>query len=129
MRARRRCISSSARLPRLHGGGIVVADALHAAIQRFLRRIQDLHGIAEIGEGHGDAAAHRAGTDHGRVAEIAYRRIGGDVGQLGHFALDEERVAQCARLVRILQFLEQIASRRQPSSNGNAVAASTAAMQ
>ncbi len=91
-----------------HRGGIVVADTLHAAIQRFLRRVQDLHRIAEVGEAHCDAAAHGARTDHSRVGEIAYRRIGGDVRQPGHFALDEERVAQRARLRRILQLLEQI---------------------
>ena len=90
-------------------GRVIGPDPFHAAIERFLRRIHDLHVVAEIGERHGDAAAHRAGSDHGGVVEVARLRGGRHVGQFRGLAFGEERVAQRFGLVGVDEFLEQFA--------------------
>src|SRR5205809_64717 len=48
----------------LDAGLVIRADPLHAAIQRLLGGVGDLHGIAVIGKTHRDPAAHRAGADN-----------------------------------------------------------------
>src|SRR5205814_9723876 len=96
----------------LDAGFVIAADALHAAVERLLRRVHDLHGIAEIGKTHRDAAAHRAGTDHRRGVGRPQRRVARDVGELRGLALGEEGVAQGARLGRIDLLFEQFALQR-----------------
>ncbi len=91
----------------LDAGFIIAADALHAAVERLLRRVGDLHGVAVIGKAHRDAAAHCAGADHRGDVGRPQWRVARDVGQFGGLALGEEGVAQGARLFRIDLLLEE----------------------
>ena len=83
MRARRRSISSSREAAALDAGLVIGADARHAAVERLLGRVDDLHGEAEIGKAHRDAAAHRAGADDGR---FSVGRSGVSRGMSGNLA-------------------------------------------
>ena len=49
----------------LGGVFVVLADRSQAAVERLLFRLHDRDGHADVQEVHGDAAAHRAGADHG----------------------------------------------------------------
>ena len=90
-----------------HRRRVIRADAVHAAVQCFFTGVHDLHVIAEIGERHGDAAAHRARADHRGCMELARLHIGRQVGQLCDLALGEEGVAQRAGFLGVFQFLEE----------------------
>ena len=92
------------------GGVLVVgADGLEAAIQRFLAGLEHRHGDACVGEVHGDATAHRAGADDAAGLDLALRRVGRHVLDLGGFALGEEVIALGGRFLRGQQLAEQFA--------------------
>src|SRR5258706_7112754 len=88
---------------------VVLAYRREAAIERILRGFHDGDRNARVGEAHGDAAAHGSRADHARRLDLAYRRIGGKAGDLGHLALGEEHVALRARLRRIHEGHEKVA--------------------
>ena len=80
----------------------------------FRRYVDQGHGNAGVGEAHGDAAAHRAGTDHRRLGDGARFHVGADAWNFCRLALGEEHVAQRLRLVAGDKLQEERAFRRQP---------------
>jgi hypothetical protein len=91
---------------------VVLADRRHAAVERVLLHLEQLHRDAGIDEVHRDAAAHRAGADHRCQLDVAHRRVGRHVGNLARRTLAEERMAKRARLGRLHQVQEQLALAR-----------------
>ena len=108
----------------------VAGHDLAATVVRFLGHLQLHDGNAGVGKRHGDAAAHRAGADHGDLLDGARRRLVVDAGHLGRLALGEEGVDLGAALRLAHQGEEQLAlAWRAPASNGSVAPASTASMQ
>ncbi|MNZ66335.1 hypothetical protein D3C78_845560 [compost metagenome] len=87
---------------------VVLADLRQAAIQRLALLLEQHHRHADVGEVHGDAAAHGAGADHRDLADRAQRQGGVDAGHLAGLALGEEQVAQGLGLRRVHGLLEQL---------------------
>ena len=82
-------------------------NAGDAAIQGFLGNFQQLYRNTGIGEGHGDATAHRTGADHRRGVDVAGLYAGGQIGDFRAFAFGEEGVTEGFCLVGIFQFGEE----------------------
>ena len=114
----------------LHARRVVVAHALQPFIERLARGVEDFHRYAVIGERHRDAATHRAGADDRRTRDARRLEILRRAGDLRHFALGEERIAQRLRFVGVLELGEEPALGLEAFFERLAVvAASTAAMQ
>jgi hypothetical protein len=64
---------------------VVVLHALQAALQPLVGCVDQRDGNADVGQRHGDAAAHGAGTDDGHLPDRAQRRVGRNVGNPGRF--------------------------------------------
>ena len=79
---------------------VVLANDVEAAIERILLRLDDRHGDADIGEVHGNAAAHRAGADDADLPDRDDRRVFRHIGNLPHLSLGEEHIALRRRLRR-----------------------------
>jgi signal transduction histidine kinase/CheY-like chemotaxis protein len=96
--------------PPLAGRGLVIlAHHAQTPLQRVPGHLDHRDRDAGVGEAHGDAAPHGAGADHRHLADLAGRRVGRDVGDLGRLALGEEKVALGLGLRRDQQLLEQLA--------------------
>ncbi|MNZ72476.1 hypothetical protein D3C78_908550 [compost metagenome] len=88
---------------------VVLADLRQAAIQRLGLLLQQLHRNADVGEVHGDAAAHGAGADHRDLADRAERGSGIHSRNPSRFAFGEEHMALGNRLRGALGLPEQLA--------------------
>ncbi|MNJ48792.1 hypothetical protein D3C77_439970 [compost metagenome] len=78
-----------------------------AAVERIALTLQQHHWNAGIGEVHGDAAAHGAGTDYCNFGNRAQRSAGVDARYLAGLAFGKEHMAQRFRLAGGLGLLEQ----------------------
>ena len=78
----------------LHRGLVVFTHQGQAALQRLLPGLHQYYRDARLGEIHGDAAAHGAGTDHGDPVYRPGRCIGGDTGDFGGGPLGEKNMPQ-----------------------------------
>ena len=105
--ARRFAMSSGVERAALHRHLVVLLDRRHAALERGLVVLDDRHRNADIGEVHRDAAAHRAGADHGRALDLARRDVLADARDLRGLALGEEDMALRLRLVADDQLHEE----------------------
>ena len=76
-------------------GAIVGGDGGEATLQRLVRRLDQGHGNASVGEAHGNAATHCASTDHGDAGDGAWLGARRHIGNLGRFPLSKEDVALC----------------------------------
>ena len=72
---------------------VVLADQGDTLFQGLLLHLENLHRNTGIGEVHGDATAHGAGTDHGRLLDFALGRVLVETGYFGHFPLGKEDMA------------------------------------
>ena len=77
---------------------VVAADRGQAAVESVAVLLDDRYRKPGVGEGHRDAAAHRAGAEHADAANVPDRCVGGNVGNLARRTLGEEVVALCPRL-------------------------------
>ncbi len=82
----------------LHLRVVDARDARDATVERGLVGLEQPGGNARVQETDGDAAAHGAGADDGRLRQWTQRRRLGDVGHLAGRALREERMTQALRL-------------------------------
>src|SRR5437762_3425651 len=89
-------------------------------IERLPGDLDHRHWNTDVGEDHRDAAAHRAGADHGRLADLRRRRLRGHVGNLGRLALGEEEVTLGFRLRRVERLDEELSLPRQSLVEGQA---------
>ena len=86
---------------------IVAADDRHASVQRGLIPFDDGDRDPDVGEVHGDAAAHGSGTEHTTGADVELRCVTGNVRDLGRLPLCEEVVPLGRGLCAPHQLLEQ----------------------
>ena len=77
---------------------VVAPHRGQAPVESVAVLLDDRYRKPRVGEGHRDAAAHRAGAEHADAANVPDRCVGGDVGNLARRALGEEVVALCPRL-------------------------------
>src|SRR5213593_635094 len=99
---------------------VILAHHAEAAIERLPGDLDHRHRNTDVGEVHRDAAAHRAGADHGRLADLRRRRLRGHVGNLGRLALGEEEVTLGLRLRRVERLDEELSLPRQSLVEGQA---------
>ena len=99
---------------------VILAHHAEAAIERLPGDLDHRHWNTDVGEVHRDAAAHRAGADHGRLADLRRRRLRGHVGNLGRLALGEEEVTLGLRLRRVERLDEELSLPRQSLVEGQA---------
>src|SRR5262249_55061084 len=97
---------------------VILPHHSEAPIERVPRDLDHRHRDADVGEVHGDAAAHGAGADHDRLADLRRRRLRRHVGNLGRLALGEEEVALGLRLWRVERLEEELALPRQALVEG-----------
>ena len=88
---------------------VVFANRGDAAVQRVLLHLQHLDRNAGVQKIHRNAAAHGASADHRYRLDLALRRIGRNVGNLGRCALGHEEMTQCPALRREHQIGKQFA--------------------
>jgi hypothetical protein len=93
---------------------VVLLHHAHAALELLLAGLDQRHRDTGIGERHRDAAAHGAGADDGDPLDIARLGALGNAGDLGRFALGEERITLRLRLVARHQLEEALALLLQP---------------
>src|SRR5262249_47490464 len=95
------------------GVRVVLADDAEATVERLLRHLDHRDRDTNIGEVHGDAAAHGAGTNHRRLADLPDRRVGRDVGDRGRPDLGPVDVALRLPLRRVQELEKELALARQ----------------
>jgi len=79
---------------------------LHPAkpgVEILLLDVEDSDRHADIGEAHGNAAAHGARADDADAIDRAWFHARRNAGNLAHFALGEKQVPQRARLGRLFE--------------------------
>ena len=76
-----------------HGGAVIGGDPVEAFPQQIVAGLDQGDRDAGIGKAHGDAAAHRAGADHGARGDRPRLCVRRHVRHLGRLALGEEDVA------------------------------------
>ena len=80
--------------PSARGAAFVVAPYRgQAAGERLAALLDDLNLQAGVGEGHRDAAAHRAGAQDADLGNLPNRRVRRNVGDLARRSFGEEVVA------------------------------------
>ncbi len=109
-----------------HRVRVVLAHDAEPLVERFLAHLQHLHRDADVGEVHGDAAAHGARTDQCGRLDLARRRVLGHVRDLAHLPLGEEQMPQRLRLGGLHAAARTARARAAtPLANGSVTAAST----
>ena len=95
--------------PALLGAVFVIsANGRHAAIERFLRGLDNHGGNTRIGKVHRDATAHGAGADDAGEIDLAARGVARHVGDLVGLALGKEEMTERSGLAGVEQFREQL---------------------
>src|SRR5690606_33647581 len=93
----------------LFGGVFVIlADDRDAPVERFLLCLHDGDGNADIEEVHGNAAAHRTGTDNADLVDGDGGRVGGHIRNLPGLTLGKEDMALGSRLRACYQLAEEL---------------------
>ena len=87
---------------------VVAAHDGHALVQQLLAGLQQRDGDAGVGEGHGDAAAHRARADDADLADRQGFGVLGHVADLGRGAFGKEDVPLRGRLPAGQHVAEQL---------------------
>src|SRR5213082_3416022 len=94
-------------------GVVALPDDTEAALEGLRRELEQRHGDAGVGEGHGDAPAHGAGADHGGTVDGERAHLGSEAWNPAGLALREEQVHQRLALRAVAALDERLALARE----------------
>ena len=98
----------------LHHRLVVGIHHAKATLQRFSADIDDGDRQAGVGEAHGNAATHGAGTHDAALQHLLRLHVGRQAGNLAGFALGEEHMHQRAGLHGLLAQVHLLGLEHQP---------------
>ncbi len=101
-----------------HHALVIFRDNAKAAAERSPIALHDRDGDAGIGEGHGDAAAHRSRAHDACGANLARLHVRGKPGDFRHLALGKEHMDQRLALSIHERLAEQLALAHQALAEG-----------